>query len=666
MTLLRTFSLFILVFVSPLLSLRGGPLDTWKARYSLPTPSNLKAIAFGNGKFVAVGDANTVETTLVSTNGFDWEVQQNDSTNDLNAVIFVNNQFVSVGSLGEVLTSVDAEHWDHHSSGTFSNLAGITFGNGTYVAAGAGVFINSTDAVHWTQITLTNGYNFNAITFGNGSFVAVGDQGMDAVSTNGSDWEYFNTGTSQALHGVAFGGSSFLAVGDSYVVTISHDGKVWSKRTENSKLSSITLRSVGFNGFSFSITGTAGIFASRTEGDVWALNSTWNPVHTGAGGGINSATLANGIWVIVGDTGTIAVQPGAFLSWSVLSYGTQFSIEDMVFDGTKFVAAAADYANNATTTVMYSADGSTWTNLDLTPWGYFPWSMAYGNSNYVMVCIDGSILASTNATNWSVADPVLTTRLSGVTYYGNSFYAAGYNGVILTSSNGFSWQLVPTGLTDSFYSVATDGQNLVAVGGEYYGPSMIASGTTNGGWTVHYFDTPIRMRSVTYGLGMFVAVGEDGEIFTSTNTIDWVLRSSGVTTPLYRIFWSHGMFVAVGYFATVTSYDGINWTVRRNGRDGWYTCGAFGKGTLVVAGQYRVVQSGDLRIPNIGGLRFNGTSLLADVEGEAGQYYDLEVSSNLHDWHVLSTFTNVQPVSPIPISPIPNGSQEFFRVRFSP
>jgi hypothetical protein len=661
MTFFKKLLLSALVSAYPFFFLCGGPLDTWQARYSLPTPNNLKAIAFGNGKFVTVSDSFTVETILVSTNASDWEVLQNVTTNDLNAIIFANNGFIAAGSAGEILTSADAVHWDHPSSATFSNLTGIAFGNGMYAASGAGVFLNSTDAVHWSQITVSNGYNFNAITFGNGSFVAVGDQGMAAVSTNGSDWEYFNAGTSQPLYGVAFGGSSFLAVGYRYVVTVSHDGKSWSKRTEMTK-GDITLRSVGFAGY-FYITGTAGIFAYRSEGDVWSLTSTWNPVHTGVGGGISSASLANGDPVLVGDSGKIVIYRSQFNSWTDLSYGWQVSIEDMVFDGNKFVAAAVQYN---TTTIMYSWDGSTWTNSILTPWGYYPWSMAYGSSNYVMVTTDGAILVSTNATNWAVADPVLATRLSGVVYYGKSFFAAGYNGVILTSSNGFSWQSVPTGLTDSFYSVATDGNKLVAVGGEYGGPSMIASGTTNGNWTVQYFASPTLMRSVAYGLGMFVAVGEGGEIFTSTNAIDWVLRSSGVNWPFYRVVFDHGMFVAVGYTTVVTSYDGINWTIRRNGKDGWHFCAAIGKDKLVVAGQSRIVQSGDLRLPFIRGLRLDGPSLSADIEGEVGQPYDLEASSNLIDWNVTSRFTNAQPVNPVSISPVPNSSQGFFRVKFSP
>jgi hypothetical protein len=221
-------------------------------------------------------------------------------------------------------------------------------------------------------------------------------------------------------------------------------------------------------------------------------------------------------------------------------------------------------------------------------------------------------------------------------------------------------------LTDSFYSVATDGNKLVAVGGEYGGPSMIASGTTNGNWTVQYFASPTLMRSVAYGLGMFVAVGEGGEIFTSTNAIDWVLRSSGVNWPFYRVVFDHGMFVAVGYTTVVTSYDGINWTIRRNGKDGWHFCAAIGKDKLVVAGQSRIVQSGDLRLPFIRGLRLDGPSLSADIEGEVGQPYDLEASSNLIDWNVTSRFTNAQPVNPVSISPVLNSSQGFFRVKFSP
>jgi hypothetical protein len=68
---------------------------------------------------------------------------------------------------------------------------------------------------------------------------------------------------------------------------------------------------------------------------------------------------------------------------------------------------------------------------------------------------------------------------------------------------------------------------------------------------------------VAYGNNTFVAVSYSGKILTSSDGIIWTGRTSGVTSPLYRVIYGDNTFVAVGSDGTIlTSPDAIEWTKR--------------------------------------------------------------------------------------------------------
>jgi hypothetical protein len=76
-------------------------------------------------------------------------------------------------------------------------------------------------------------------------------------------------------------------------------------------------------------------------------------------------------------------------------------------------------------------------------------------------------------------------------------------------------------------------------------------------WQPRSFDS---IRDVTYGKGIFVAVGADGTIMTSRDGSAWTLQISGTTKSFSRVTFGNGVFVAVGTDAILTSPDGAVWT----------------------------------------------------------------------------------------------------------
>jgi len=85
--------------------------------------------------------------------------------------------------------------------------------------------------------------------------------------------------------------------------------------------------------------------------------------------------------------------------------------------------------------------------------------------------------------------------------------------------------------------------------------SSVWTQRTSGFGTTHIF-------GVTYGNNMFVAVGADGKLATSTDGITWTQRTSGFgTTHIFGVTYGNNMFVAVGSSGKLaTSTDGITWT----------------------------------------------------------------------------------------------------------
>jgi hypothetical protein len=143
-------------------------------------------------------------------------VRTNASTKTLMDATYGNGLFVTVGrtpggSSGSILTSSDGVTWTNRSA---SNLSGICFANGLFVAVGdAGLIRTSVNGVNWT--TQASGVTVSLwdVGYGDGFFLAVGDQGTLLTSPNGASWTRRSSFTSQSLQRVTYGRGTFVVVG---------------------------------------------------------------------------------------------------------------------------------------------------------------------------------------------------------------------------------------------------------------------------------------------------------------------------------------------------------------------------------------------------------------------------------------------------------------------
>jgi hypothetical protein len=109
------------------------------------------------------------------------------------------------------------------------------------------------------------------------------------------------------------------------------------------------------------------------------------------------------------------------------------------------------------------------------------------------------------------------------------------------------------------------------------------AGTT---WTLRTSGTSNDLYGVTYGNGLFVAVGEEGTILTSRDGVNWTPRASGTDNSLEGVTYGNGLFVAVGEEGTIlTSRDGVNWTERISGTSNDLYGVTYGNGLFVAVGE---------------------------------------------------------------------------------
>ena len=90
-------------------------------------------------------------------------------------------------------------------------------------------------------------------------------------------------------------------------------------------------------------------------------------------------------------------------------------------------------------------------------------------------------------------------------------------------------------------------------------------------WTPHNPAPNDDWLAVTYGAGLFVAVGRSGQIVTSPDGVVWTNRAAGLfpssqPPALHKVVWNQNGFVAVGAGGTILhSANGMSWTKANSG-----------------------------------------------------------------------------------------------------
>ena len=503
--------------------------------------------------------------------------------NDISGLAYDGIHYVAVGDYGTILTSTDGATWSDHSlHATGPYFTSIAYGGGEFVAVTSnGYAYLSASGSSWTPYSMGLGsVDMRAIAYGGSQFVAVGDNGTIATSPDGITWTAQSSGTTNTLFGVGYGNGLFVAVGSSNTIRTSPDGVVWTTRNAPSG-GLAPYWNVAYGNSTFVITEANGTVRTSADGITWAS------VATGAST-LYGVTYGGGQFVACGEGGsggTIVTSPdGAAWTPQTSNLAGYLGLKAVVYGSGKYIVAG--WSGMMTS----STDGSTWTQIG-TGTNQNLYGVTYGGLvlQYVAVGANGTILTSPDPVNigWTAQTSGTTVLLFGVAYGSGPgvFVAVGGNGTILTSADAASWSSQSLGANFGFSAVMYGGASpqFVAVGYDHSANLGCVFTSPDGVvWTqataAVAFPTNESFYAITYAAGKYVAVGQNGAIYTSTNgqTL-WTQRDGGSFAghDFSAVAFGASKFVALtsdGYVATSA-----------NGTSGWAISGAALTGSPVKA-----------------------------------------------------------------------------------
>jgi hypothetical protein len=351
-------------------------------------------------------------------------------------------------------------------------------------------------------------------------------------------------------------------------------------------------------------------------------------------------TFANGTFVAVGGSGVITSTNG--MEWdyhSVPTPGGSFPLQGVSYGNGTFVAVGG----------MYSfGDPQT---------GYIRWRTVY---------------TSPDARQWTQRVEARMIPLRGVTFGNGLFVAVGSEAgapgaspfTVTTSPDGVTWT---TRFTGSVPNVP------LRAGVTFGGGRFVAAGygifTSDNGIDWDKRDSA-NVSDVAYGNGLYVAVGQQGIVVSSTDGLSW-RRGPNTGGTFLGIGYGGGVFLASALSQGPVvpdvrwSLDGINWSRHNLGQSVQDV--AFGKGRFVAVSAFgpTLFSSPIASFRAIEATISNGRIRLP-FDSVPGFKVDLEASTNLVDWTVATTQTNVTGQIEFE-NPIPAGSSgRFYRARLEP
>ena len=161
--------------------------STWTSQ-TVSATTDWRAVAYGNGVWVAVGELPTgYGTVMTSTDAVTWTVQTLVNAPRFRDVVFANGVFVAVGEVpgapvNGVRRSTDGITWTSPATApTGFQLNSITYGNGLFAFTALDqpnskwyVYTSSDDGLTWTQNFLYDHFGTTSnIQYGNGKFVVT-------------------------------------------------------------------------------------------------------------------------------------------------------------------------------------------------------------------------------------------------------------------------------------------------------------------------------------------------------------------------------------------------------------------------------------------------------------------------------------------------------------
>lgn len=565
-----------------------------------------------------------------------------------------NGRFVAVGDRGNLNLSSDGRYWVSNTLSLPGTLVAIEWCDGRFLGVGSeGLIAESVDGYSWTVIPSGTSEALNALAWSGSSFVAVGD--VLLTSPDGHNWTAQNPGTTKYLTDVLWTGSEFLITASSGVLVRGNGAQwnAWQIVIGGVLLYDKTLRALAGNGENILIASSSDLFSTvdLQNLSMHSLRGVNDLLWTGSRyvaalwEGRIAYSSSGSEWTVVQtefdrqDFRTLACSPSRVIcgggqgvlygsrdgsQWECLSYlptrGYEY-IEALAGGSLGYLAVG----NNGS--LFHSPTGALWrmvhheekTFNGAAANGEAANGEAANDPLFVVVGKNGLILTSPDASNWTPRSSGTSAWLTDAVWGHGLFVAVGQGSSLLTSADGISWQARGPGGLGDFRDVCWTGTHFVVVGPQ----ATLASGD-GASWSV----VADKGGDAVAGHGTLWVSAERDIIRRSSDGLGWSESPQGPGSWFNDLAWDGSAFVAADFYGRIaTSSDGLEWdfqdapfeySLEAVFSDASQTLVAGWTGTILR--QFRLEKgSHQLALPHLGGPEFEARVSITSRNGLAGE-----------------------------------------------
>jgi hypothetical protein len=625
-------------------------------RDTMPAGPDIEALGYGEGRYFALSSGRFA----YSSNAIDWVESAAPTNRYISDVVFANGRFVAVGldpgfsapyqeRKPIILVSTNGTDWASHQA-VGSDLQRIAYGKGVFVAAGNNTLLTSTNDDNWVSTKPGVAYlQLNSVEFVGDRFLALGSFGLALESTNGISWNTVSLPTSARLFATAQGEDMTVVVGDGVIFSRSLE-RQWS---ESLSWPGCWIKDVAFGNGRFVAVGVLSMFWLSTI-HVSTNGIDWTSVLPGGFHPILNIVFLEGQFVATGNNGTILTSTNGF-DWTIRRGGVPTLLWS-VAEGNGTIAAVGGFFNGVGTVLTTSGD-LTWQSQPYTNANYLL-RVLYTNGTFLAVGSGGRVSISADGKNWAAHTTAISDWLYDVIYARGTYVSVAHNQV-QWSTNGVAWtQSVVSANAGIYLSHLGFGNDTFVAIGEF---GEVFCSTNLLAWVPGNTGSTQRLSSIAFGRELFVAVGDAGTILRSSDGMAWTSQSAPTTNALNGVRFIGDRFIAVGNAGTIlSSVDGVAWEVAASGVTTDLYDAAFAQNRLWIVG-WKTVLISDVLAPCL-----SSSSRLPDGRFRfhvdfAFRPYTLQVSSDCQSWEIVPNSHIARNGNCVIVTTDPNASTRLYR-----
>jgi len=530
----------------------------------------LRGIAFGNQRFIAVGESGAV---FSSNDGENWTELSSRTIRRLNAVTYTWDGFLAVGELGTILHSKTGEDWSLAQVPSFEDLFAVAANATTFVAVGkVGTVLHSDWTYQWSELKPFTDEWFVGAVSAKGTLVLATSQGGICESIDGKVWKWISAPGSnygEGRLGLGYGKDRLVLgggkdVGFDFVNSLAGELAV-SAPSAWTDVPWTTIPLTAARIFAFAA-GPPGIVGVGEAGEIIFSGDglAWKRLFETPRGPYFSSIVSNGATSVAtlryaetefGPHAPIYISTNS-QSWHGVTNGITPGdwLESVAFGSGLWVATSRKQPDDLQPYLYTSTNGIDWRKRDTR--GIVPKRVIFGGGIFL-----ANGLISTNGLLWlrNESSPSIEDNLC----YGHDGFLLLAPPGVFTSKDGITWaqrRIIqsPSEFLDSskIPSLAYGNRMFVAYSGlvnRELGKIAISSDGLN--WSLQVVDGKSYFTGCTFAGEFLILSSFDGKCFVSSDTRSWqTIDTRAIAT---KAIWDGTPMAYDGHFVLMALPQGI-------------------------------------------------------------------------------------------------------------